>query len=137
MRFEVPPLPTTSYQTAPLLDYAAPLRERAAELFRRVYPRTGPTGSREYKGSFSIFAQSSDATAAKIVVYQEGKGKINGTDPLLEDGVYVLIRVPSNAAGRTIGVAPKHDERFAYFRLAPDQNLDQMADFIATAARAQ
>jgi hypothetical protein len=137
MRFEIPPLPATSYQTAPLLDYAVALRERAAELFRLVSERTGPTGSREYKGSFSIFAQSSDATAAKIVVYEEGKGKINGTDPLLEDGVYVLIRVPSNASGRTIGVAPKHDERFAYFRLAPDQNLDRMADFIATCARAR
>jgi hypothetical protein len=133
----VPPLPVTSYQTAPLVDYAVALRERAAELFRRVSERAGPARSRQYKGSFSILAQSSDATAAKIVVYQTGKGKINGTDPLLEDGVYVLIRVPSNAAGRTIGVAPKHDERFAYFRLAPDQNLDQMADFIATCAWAQ
>lgn len=137
MRFDVPPLPATSYQTAPLGDYAVALRERAAELFRRISERTGRAGSKEYKGSFSIFAQSSDATAAKIVVYEEGKGRINGTAPMLEDGVYVLIRVPSNAAGRTIGVAPKHDERFAYFRLASDQNLDQMADFVATCARAQ
>ena len=135
--FDVPPPPSTSYQTAPLLDYTTALRERAADLFRRVSQRTGPAGSREYKGSYSIFAQSSDATAAKIVLYEEGKGKINGTDPMLEDGIYVLIRVPSNTAGQTIGVAPKHDERFAYFRLAPEQHLDQMADFIAACARAQ
>lgn len=70
------------------------------------------------------------------MVYEAGKGKINGTDPRREDGVYVLIRVPSNAIGRTIGVAPKHDERFVYFRLAPGQNLDQMADFIAACAGA-
>jgi hypothetical protein len=137
VRFDVPPPPATNYQTASLLEYAAALRERAADLFRRVAERTGPTGSREYKGNSSIFAQSSDATAAKIVVYEEGKGKINGTGPLLEDGIYGLIRVPSNTAGRTIGVAPKHDERFAYFRMAPDQHLDQMADFIAACARAQ
>ena len=68
---------------------------------------------------------------------EAGKGKTNGIDTLLEDGAYVLIRVPSNAAGRTIGVAPKHDERFACLRLAPGQNLDQMADFIATCAWAQ
>ncbi len=104
-----------------MLDYAVALREHAAQLFRLVFERTGPTGSREQKGSFSIFAQSSDATAAKIVVDEEGKGKIKAPTPRLEDGVYVLIRVPSNAAGRTIGVAPKHDERFAYFRMAPDQ----------------
>lgn len=133
----LPPLPATSYQTAPLVDYTVALRERAADLFRRVSDRLGPAKAKEYKGSFSFFAQSSDATAAKVVVFEAGKGKINGTDPLLEDGVYVLIRVPSHSHGRTIGVAPRHDERFAYFRLAPDQNLDGMADFIAASTLAQ
>jgi hypothetical protein len=133
----LPPLPATSYQTAPLVDYAAPLRERAAELFRLVSERVGSARAKAYKGSFSVFAQSSDATAAKVMIYEAGKGKINGTDPLLGDGVYVLVRVPSHGPGRTIGVAPKHDERFAYFRLAPGQNLNEMADFIATCASAR
>lgn len=72
MRIEnisLPPLPGTSYQTAPLLGYGVALRERAAD--------------------------------------------------------------------RTIGVAPKHGEQCAYFRLAADLNLDQMADFIAICAGAQ
>ena len=34
------------------------------------------------------------------------------------------IRVLSNAASRTMGIAPKHHERLAYFRLAPDQEVD-------------
>jgi hypothetical protein len=127
----LPPLPAASYQTAPLADYTAALRERAADLFRRVSRRVGSTKAKEYKGSFSIFAQSSDATAAKVIVFEAGRGKINGAGPLLDDGVYVLIRVQSHSHGRTIGIAPKHGERFAYFRLAPDQDLDEMADFIA------
>lgn len=128
----------TSYQTGPLSDYTAALRERAADLFRRVSERVGSSKAREYKGSFSIFAQSNDSTAAKVLVFEAGKGKINGADPQMEDGVYVLIRVPSHSLrGRTIGVAPKHDERFAYFRVAPDQNLEEMANFIAACALAQ
>jgi hypothetical protein len=80
---------------------------------------------------------SSDATAAKIVIHEDGKGKVNGSDPFLVDGVCVLIRVQNADAQRTIGVAPKHDERFAYFRLADDQTLEEMADFMAACADSQ
>ena len=68
-----PRLPATSYQTSPLIHCAVALRERAAGLFRRVSDRIGSARARECKGSF------------KIIVYEAGKGKINGTDPLLED----------------------------------------------------
>jgi hypothetical protein len=136
VNIKVNPLPETSYQTAPLVDYAPALRERAAELFRRIEERVG-LKAKEHKGSFSVFATASDATAAKILIYESGKGKMNGFDPQLADGVYVLIRLPGNATGRTIGVAPKHHERFAYFTLAGDQDLDEMADFVTTCAGAQ
>jgi len=126
----------TSYQTAPLVDYSPAFRERAAALFRLVAERVGAARAKEFKGSFSMIAASSDATAAKIVIYEAGKGKINGHDPRLLDGIYVLIRV-HGTAGRTIGVAPMHHERFAYFRLHDEQGLEEMADFIAACARGQ
>ena len=130
------PFTETSYQTAPLADYTQEFRERAAALFRLVAARVGAGRAKEFKGSFSVLAASSDATAAKIMIYEPGKGKINGHDPQLADGVYVLIRV-YGTTGRTIGIAPMHHERFAYFRLGHDQNLDEMADFIAANAGAQ
>ena len=126
----------TSYQTAPLADYSPTLRGRATDLFRRIEKRA-PAKAREHRGSFSLLATSSDATAAKIVIYEVGKGKMNGHDPQLADGVYVLIRVPTATVGRTIGVAPNHHERFAYFRLSDDQPLDEIADFIVACAAAQ
>lgn len=110
--------PQTSYQTAPLLDYRDDFRDRATLLFHLVQQRLGPNRVREYKGSFSVLQEPSLATAAKIVIYESGKGSINGPDPSLADGVYVWVRVPGGPAGRTIAVAPHHNERFAYFRHA-------------------
>jgi hypothetical protein len=130
------PFTETSYQTAPLVDYSPAFRERAAALFRLVAERVGAARAREHKGSFSIIAATSDATAAKIIIYESSKGKINGYDPVLADGIYVLIRV-HGTAGRTIGVAPMHHERFAYFRLQGEQGLEEMAEFIAACAGAR
>ena len=96
----------------------------------------GPSRAKEFKGSFSVIAASSDATAAKIVIYEAGKGKVNGHDPQLADGIYLLLRV-HGTVGRTIGVAPMHHERFAYFRLHDGQELEEMADFLAACAKAQ
>lgn len=123
----------TSYQTAPLVEYSAVLRDRAAALFQLVAERVGPARAKQFKGSFSVIAASSDATAAKILIYEAGKGKINGHDPQLTGGIYVLVRV-HGAPRRTIAVAPMHHERFAYFRLHEQQGLDEMADFIAACA---
>lgn len=94
--------------------------------------------ARRYKGSFSIVAKSSGETVAKIVIYQRGLGRENGIWPVLDDGVYVLVRtggevepliwqagtIRSAGFGQipdpdvTIGIAPKHARRFAYFRIA-------------------
>jgi len=127
----------TSYQTVRLAEYDPALLRRASALFRLVAERVGISRTREYPGSFSVLAASSDATAAKIMIYEAGKGKMNGPDLRFADGVYVLIRLPGHATGRTIGVAPKHHERFAYFRLMDDQDPAQMADFIAACAGAR
>lgn len=126
-----------SYQTAPLSSYAVELRERAVELYRRVLERVGPARAKQYKGSFSVLAEPGGITAAKVLIIQTGKGKFNGADPLLGDGVYVLVRVPSSVGGRALGVAPKHDERFAYFRLAAGLDLDEISDFISACGAAK
>lgn len=131
------PFTETSYQTAPLADYSKSLRDRASALFRLVAERTGSARVKEHRGSFSVIAASSEATAAKIVIFENGKGKMNGPDLRLDDGIYILIRLQGNAIGRTLGVAPMHHERFAYFRLLPDQDLGEMADFLAACAGAQ
>jgi hypothetical protein len=130
------PFTEASYQTVPLVEYSPALRERATALFQLVTGRVGAARTKEYKGSFSVLAASSEATAAKIMIYESAKGKINGRDLRLADGVYVLIRV-HGSAHCTIGVAPMHHERFAYFRLLDGQGLEEMADFIAACAGAQ
>jgi hypothetical protein len=130
------PFPETSYQTVPLMEYNQALRDRATALFHLVSGRVGVARAKEHKGSFSVLAASSEATAAKIMIYESGKGKINGHDLQLADGVYVLVRVHGTAR-RTIGVAPMHHERFAYFHLLDDQGLEEIADFIAACAGAQ
>jgi hypothetical protein len=138
--FDVSTLPIafteTSYQTAPLADYRPDLRDRAVDLFRRLEKRASAK-AREHKGSFSLLASSSEATAAKILIYETGKGKMNGYDPQLASGIYILVRVPASSTGRTLGVAPNHHERFAYFRLAEEQPLDEMADFLVVCAAAR
>ena len=130
------PFTEASYQTVPLVEYSPALRGRATALFQLVTERVGAARAKEHKGSFSVLAASSEATAAKIMVYESAKGKINGRDLRLADGVYVLIRVHKSARC-TIGVAPMHHERFAYFRLLDGQGLDEIADFIAACAGAQ
>lgn len=130
------PFPEASYQTVPLVEYSPALRDRATALFQLVAERVGAARAKEHKGSFSVLAATSEATAAKVMIYESAKGKINGRDLRLADGVYVLIRVHGSARS-TIGVAPMHHERFAYFRLLDGQDLEEIADFIAACAGAQ
>ncbi|HWR51215.1 MAG TPA: hypothetical protein VN428_08920 [Bryobacteraceae bacterium] len=127
-------LPTRapSYQSAPLIDYSPVLQRRAEDLFGRIVQHVGPVKALRYKGSYSVISSSGDHTAAKIVIVEDGKGKVNGDSPPLCEGVYVLIRTqPSKARRRTIGLAPKHEERFAYFRFVDGLDLDEVAAFIA------
>jgi len=129
----------TSYQTAPLADYSPVLQQTATALFQRVARLVSATRvSDPPDGSFSVRGSHSRVTAAKIMIYESGKGKINGQDPGLADGVYVLIRTSDwgKSRARTIGVAPPHHKRFAYLKLGAGQDLDEMADFIAACADA-
>lgn len=138
-----------SYQTAPLVEYDRTLQRLAASLFKSIKSRV-QNKAKEYKGSYSISSARGSRTAAKIIIYQEGLGKINGDWPCLTDGVYVLVRPVSlkNPAFRgktelhklinpsgTIGIAPCHSERFCYFLLPDDNEKEQAADIIAACSR--
>jgi hypothetical protein len=101
-----------SYQTAPLLHYRQEFQQLAAELFRKTSLLLNKRVSIEYKGSYSFVL---GATVAKIIIYQHRLGRENGYFPQLQDGVYVLLRTTGSGVN-TIGVAPKHNERFTYFK---------------------
>lgn len=142
-----------SYQTVPLADYRLEWQTLAAGLFDSVSRRVGGTKAKKYKGSFSVLAASGSGTAAKILIYQSNRGKTCGNWPEIPDGVYVLVRT-SGAIGeaiwgtlsgrldlieeidhdKTIGIAPKHSERFAYFRFASTSSVEEISALIATCA---
>ena len=126
-----------SYQTAPLTHYRAPFRKQADIVFEELHALVGQRAKR-YKGSYSILAKTGAKTVAKIIIYQRGLGRENGVWPAIEDGVYILVRAKGEVepliweaetirstisaqvldTDATIGIAPKREQRFAYFRVA-------------------
>jgi hypothetical protein len=139
-----------SYQTAPLTDYRDSLQERGAVLFSEVEKLVGVRAKR-YDGSWSVLAKSSGVTVAKIIIYQRGLGHENGVLPFLKDGIYVLVRTSGNK-GRaiwssgilqtlgfsqrlrcdsTVGIAPRHDRRFAYFEVSDGDDRNRIAQLLA------
>jgi hypothetical protein len=124
------------YGTDKLQFYDQPLRNLAMDLFRRVQALIGTRANIE-EGSFS-FERSNPSTtldvAAKLVIYQVAVGRGDQWRPGA-DGVYVLLRTRGNAATFALTVALRQptddDRRFAFFLLQPNQDLDEMARFIA------
>jgi hypothetical protein len=126
-----------SYQTAPLTHYHDSFRKQADAVFEEMCALFGQRAKR-HRGSYSVLAKASAEAVAKIVIYQRGMGRENGVFPILEDGVYFLTRIGAGSeprmweaktirstdrdqpldAGATIGIAPRHEKRFAYFRIA-------------------
>jgi hypothetical protein len=147
--------PAPSYQTAPLTSYSRTLFERAEGLFKIIKRQIGPK-AQQYKGSFTAFASSSSETAGKIVIYQQGLGRENGLWPTMSDGVYILVRCNGSSGRaiwqasalwsntywerldpqRTLGIAPKHNERFAYFRLEPEDKIEIVAALLVACSSA-
>lgn len=123
---------TMNYLTSPLSAYDPVFRERAGDLSQRIVNRIGPHRMKERDGSYSILNASNDGVAAKIIMV---KGKDRAGVP---DGVYILINTfPRETIGiETIAVGPWWDSRYAYFRLAADQDLDEIANFILAFAAA-
>jgi hypothetical protein len=141
----------SSYQTAPLEQYSPEFRELAAQLFALVGGRVRQTQAKKYKGSYTFTAISTQGTAAKIIIYEEGQGKVNGRRPGLEDGVYVLLRVNTPAAPQiwqqlsleypaifqkmriedTLAIAPTHSEQFAFLLVRDDDEFQKIADVVS------
>jgi hypothetical protein len=137
-----------SYQTAPLSAYSGENQRAAKDLYEKVAQLGART--KRYKGSYSIFGISLPETVAKIVIYEDGKGKTNG-GLHLRHGIYVLIRANGTAGERnratlaehgllatlpssdTIGVAPAHGERFHYIRV-DDTHVNQCLDLLRVCA---
>jgi hypothetical protein len=131
-----------SYQTAPLSAYSGENQRTAEDLYEKIAQLGART--KRYKGSYSIFGISLQETIAKIVICEDGKGKMNGGFNL-RHGIYVLIRANGTAgelnrstlaehgllatlpSSDTIGVAPAHGERFHYLRV-DDTNARQCLD---------
>jgi hypothetical protein len=137
-----------SYQTAPLSAYSEE-NQRTAEVLYEKIARLGAR-SRRHKGSFSFFGPSSPETVAKIVIYEDGKGKLNG-GLNLRHGTYLLIRANGTAGEQnraalaengllatlpssdTVGVAPAHGERFHYLRI-DETNANQCLELLRVCA---
>jgi hypothetical protein len=140
-----------SYQTVPLAEYSPRFRTLAFTLFDMVRQRAGTGKAIEYDGSFSVLAKSNSQTIAKIIIFEEGKGKLNGKwAHHFPGGVYILVRTSGTLATHiwsihrdrlrtlrgldpsdTIGIAPNHGTRFAYERVTDQHELGRLADLLA------
>jgi len=148
----VPTLP--SYQPVPLEEYLQEFQELARRVFQRVSDIVSARQPKPYPGSYSFLAAISSATVAKVIIYEDGKGKTNGDWPDLPNGVYALIRANTDIGDRiwndllppqlpleldranrhtTIGVAPRHSAQFAHIRVT-EQSLEAIARYLAICA---
>jgi hypothetical protein len=138
-----------SYQTAPLSEYSEHNRSMAENLFSTFRNKFPQAKGERYKGSYSIFANSVKGTAAKIVIYETGKGKVNG-DWDVSQGVYILVRRSDSVGERascslgarklklgdgTIAIAPAHRERFAFERVE-DVNDERILSILGACSEA-
>lgn len=143
-----------SYQTVPLEEYSQEFQGLAHRLFQRVSDIIGTHQPKPNRGSYSVLAATSQATVAKVIIFEDGKGKTNGYWPDLRDGVYALVRANDEIGDRiwneflptqlplepdranrntTIGIAPSHSEQFAYFRVT-EPNLEAISRYLAVCA---
>ena len=142
-----------TYKSAPLVDYELSFQEIAERLFRLAENRLRRGVGVPEKGSYSFRPTNhSRETVVKILIYQRLFGvEMQGELPWHSDGVYVLVRTNgefgeiiwgdpvSNARFRTrmsrdenVGTAPNYAKRFAYFPVMAGENLDAIAEFIAS-----
>lgn len=147
-----------SYRTVPLGEYSDGFRRVAEGIYLLARQRIGEKQIKKLKGSYSIVATSTQERTAKIVIYEQSKGRLFGKWPLRNDGVYILIRENGQAAkniwedvmpaelpcyfdsrisrSETIAVAPNHYERFAYFPVMAGENLTDIASLLVACGSA-
>ena len=139
-----------SYQTAPLEDYRASLRAQSAALFDEIKKSVDHRAVLR-DGSYSVESKR-HVIAAKIVMYQRGlaSAKESGAFPALQDGIYVLVRTEGRAGtaiwnsgivqdlgfaqrlnrDATVGIAPNHKKRFAYFEVTDGEDRNLIAELL-------
>jgi hypothetical protein len=142
-----------SYKTDKLREYSTSFCQVAEQIFRLASRQVGTQRTVQHEGSYSITATTTDETVAKILIFEPDRGRRFGNWPLMNPGVYVLIRV-NGRAGQTIwsdsirheferffarmpsnnedvAVAPNYDERFMFFPVMAGESLDDIAHFMA------
>ena len=138
----------SSYQTGRFSEYSTEFVNVANTLANHLQQRQTGKPLKDFPGSYSIISPNTGETSAKILIFQNGAGRVNlGPLALRNEGVYILIR-RNGTVGPTvqasglqmlsrtdsrddIGVAPKHDERFGFFPVMAGENLQGIADFLA------
>jgi hypothetical protein len=139
-----------TYQTARLQEYEPRFLEVAEDIFERVSREVPDRQLERHEGSFSVYAHSSKATAAKIVLWHPDLGK-NSDMPRMRDGVYVWVRANGSIGDEIWGgilpnemprmfqrmwrdaafhVSPNTHADFAYFPVMAGDNLDDIADLL-------
>src|SRR5438270_1506877 len=138
----------SSYQTGRFSEYSTEFVNVADRLANLLQQRQTGKPVARFEGSYSIISPNSGETSAKILIFQQGVGKVNlGPLALHNNGVYILVRRngtvgPAVQASRLamlsridqrdeIGVAPKHAEQFGFFPIMAGENLQDIADFLA------
>jgi hypothetical protein len=116
------------YQPACLDECSRELQALAEQVFEKTASLAGQTMSQKGNDGYS-FRSEGGGTAARIIIYQRHHGTETGPFPMLHDGVYVLLRTRASAPN-TLGIAPRHEERFNYRRVN-EINLDDVAREIA------
>jgi hypothetical protein len=101
------------------------LQTRAAALRDRLVSRVGRDRVQENRGSYSLRDAGHRGVIAKIIIVEDQELQDLAT------GVYVLVSIGRDTSGlRTIYIAPGNWE-YSYLRVLPDQDLDELADFLA------
>lgn len=145
------------YQTEDITRYNHQLSEQARALFqlnRELVPPRFADHCIECKGSFSIRAENTNETSAKIIMHQRGIGRWLRYDPDWSDGVYIWVRA-NHESGRAfelaargpdfnhrwvldrftpncaVSVAPNPNDDFYYFKMEPYDNRTQIAKLLA------
>jgi len=142
-----------SYKTDKLREYSASFCQVAEQIFRFASQQVGTQRAIQCEGSYSFIATTTHERAAKLLIYEPHIGHASADWPLMNPGVYVLIRVNREAGERIwsdsvrlrferfyermrpnnedVAVAPNYEERFMFFPVMAGESLDDIAHFIA------
>jgi hypothetical protein len=145
-----------SYQTDRLERYEPTFVQVAEDIFDRVCRQIPSKHVERHKGSFSVYGQIANDTAAKIVIWDPEIGRSSRDWPWMRDGVYVWVRANGPVGDAiwgdilpneipwmfermrrdiTVQIAANPQAEFAYFPIMAGDSLDNIADLIVACSR--